>query len=114
MPLHHPTWAAAIAIGVGFSALTTGIGVAGAQPGPPPCGPQGGSCQGPGGGGPGGPGGGGRGGPPPQQQDGRGAHGGPGGPEGGPPPPELAWRGIDQGRFDHQPFNYNGRWAEPI
>jgi hypothetical protein len=40
--------------------------------------------------------------------------GGPGGPEWGPPPPDLAWRGIDDGRRDHQPFNYNNNWVEPI
>jgi hypothetical protein len=65
-------------------------------------------------GGPGGPpdGHGGPGGPP----DWRGPdyHGGPGGPVWGPPPPDLAWRGIDDGRRDHQPFNYNGNWVEPI
>jgi hypothetical protein len=32
----------------------------------------------------------------------------------GPPPPDLGWRGIDQGRFDHQPFNYDGNWVTPI
>lgn len=32
----------------------------------------------------------------------------------GPPPPEQQWRGIDQGRFDHQPFNYNGLWVRPV
>ena len=32
----------------------------------------------------------------------------------GPPPPDQGWRGIDQGRFDHQPFNYNGSWVTPI
>lgn len=41
-------------------------------------------------------------------------HGGPGGPQWGQPPPDLGWRGIDQGRFDHQPFNYNGNWVQPI
>ena len=41
-------------------------------------------------------------------------HGGPGGPEWGPPPPGQEGRGIDQGRFDHQPFNYNGNWVQPI
>jgi hypothetical protein len=25
----------------------------------------------------------------------------------------MGWRGIDQGRFDHQPFNYNGSWVTP-
>lgn len=24
------------------------------------------------------------------------------------------WRGIEQGRFDHQPFNYDGRWVTPV
>lgn len=49
-----------------------------------------------------------------------GGPGGPGGSGGGPwdapppPPPNLAWRGIDQGRFDHQPFNYNGHWVTPF
>ncbi len=32
----------------------------------------------------------------------------------GPPPPDQAWRGIDDGRRDHQPFNYDGNWVEPI
>ena len=32
----------------------------------------------------------------------------------GPPHPDQAWRGIDQGRFDHQPFNHNGSWVTPI
>ena len=51
--------------------------------------------------------------------------GGPGGPQWpgggddhgwrpGPPPRDLGWRGIDQGRFDHQPFNYGGNWVTPV
>ena len=32
----------------------------------------------------------------------------------GPPPPDQGWRGIDDGRRDHQPFNYNGSWVKPI
>jgi hypothetical protein len=90
-------------------------------PGGPPRGP-GGPDQGRGGpgapgwqpgglGGPGGPDGPGRG-------PGWDGPGGPGWQQGGwggpPPPPDLAWRGIDQGRFDHQPFNYNGAWVNPI
>lgn len=37
--------------------------------------------------------------------------GGPGGPGGGP-----GWhdRGIDQGRQDHQPFNWNGQQVNPV
>ena len=130
MHLTRATCASAIAIGVSISALTTGAGFAAAQPGPPPCGPQGNYCQvpgGPGGGGPGGgdpggrrgggwqppggPGGpGGFGGP----GGGPGYRGGPGGPQWGPPRPDQAWRGIDQGRYDHQPFNYNNQWVQPI
>jgi hypothetical protein len=131
------TCASAIALAVGASALTAGVGVAAAQPGPQPC--VFGDCQGPGGpggppqGGPGGPGGHEQG-PPPEGQGGPGGPGGPGdrgpggpgdrGPGGpspwdhnpgwGPPPPDQAWRGLDQGRFDHQPFNYNGSWVTPI
>ena len=130
------TCSSAIALAIGASVLTLGSGVAGAQPGPQPC--QFGDCQGPGG--PGGHGGqGGQGGhdqgpppgghdqgPPPGGQGGRGGPGGggPGGPGGpgpgdhnpawGPPPPDQGWRGIDDGRRDHQPFNYNGSWVTPI
>jgi hypothetical protein len=114
--------------------------VATAEPGPQPCGFQ--NCQGPGGsGGPGdnrGPGGPGdnRGAGRPGDYRGPGDNRGPGGPgdyrgpggpgdyrgpspwdhnaRWGPPPPDLGWRGIDQGRFDHQPFNYNGSWVTPI
>lgn len=122
MHIKRLTCASAIAIGLGVSALTAGVGVASAQPGPPPCGF--GNCQGPSGQG-------GRGGPQPGGPDGPGRPGGPGGPGRGgpggpdrpggpprwdapPPPRDLAWRGIDQGRFDHRPFNYQGSWVTPI
>ncbi|WP_082931890.1 hypothetical protein [Mycolicibacterium setense] len=133
------TCSSAVVIALGTAVFGAGAGVAAAQPGPP-CGF--GNCQGPGGpggpdrpGGPGGPGGpehpGGQGGPggPGWQGDhggpggpgdrGPGGPGGPGGPDDrgghwGPPPPDLSWRGMDQGRFDHQPFNYNGRWVTPL
>ena len=108
--------ASVIAAGLAVSALTAGLGTAAAEP--PLCNPQ--WCGGPRAhGGPGNhPGG------PPGGWD-RGP-GGPGGPgdhspspwdhnaRWGPPPPDQAWRGIDQGRFDHQPFNYNGSWVTPI
>lgn len=130
MHLNRVTCASALVIGFALAPLSLGAGTAVAQPGPP-CGPVG-SCQGAGGpaGGPGGPGGPGPGGP--GRHDGYGPGGprpdGPGGPgPGGPgrpwglpvgappaPPPGLGWRGIDQGRFDHQPFNYNGSWVSPI
>ncbi|MCW2686248.1 MAG: hypothetical protein JWR37_1138 [Mycobacterium sp.] len=102
MHVKRLTCASAIAIAIGVSGLTAGVGVAAAQPGPAPCGIQG--CQGPSGPGDRGPGG----------------PGGPGGPNDrggygwGAPPPDQGWRGIDQGRFDHQPFNYNGNWVTPI
>ena len=128
-----------LAVGIGLAGLTSGAAIAGAEPGPP-C-PQFGNCQGPGGppGGPPGDHGGTPGGPsgdhggPPGGDHGPGGGpqwGGPGdhdrgpdnggppwGPPGGPPPPpppDLGWRGIDQGRFDHQPFNYNGSWVTPV
>lgn len=102
--------ASVVTVGLVLTAVTTSVGTAAAQPGPP-CG---GSCRGPGDhGGPGGPG----------EHGGVGAHdrGEPGADDRGrfdgpppPPPPGLAWRSIDQGRFDHQPFNYNGNWVTPI
>jgi hypothetical protein len=94
MQIMRLTCASAIAIALGVSALTIGTGTAAAQPGPGRC--EFGNCQGPGG---------------------PGRPGGPGGPEQGPPPPPppaLGWRGIDQGRIDHQPFNYMGRWVTPV
>lgn len=45
MDLKRVTYASVISIGLGLSTLTAGAGLATAQPGPPPCGPQGGSCQ---------------------------------------------------------------------
>lgn len=122
MGIKRLTCASAVAIALAATALATGAGPAAAQPGRPSC--DFGNCQGAGG--PGGPGGhgpdrgpGGPGGP----DRGPGGPGGPdrgpgGGPDRGnnwgPPPPNLAWRGIDQGRFDHQPFNYNGQWVSPL
>jgi len=111
------TCTTALAIGLTVTGLTGGLGLASADPGPPPCVFPG--CTGPGN--PGGPGGlppddhRGPDGPPP------GDHRGPDGPSPwdhnpgwGPPPPDQAWRGIEQGRFDHQPFNYNGLWVNPV
>ncbi|HEX9499506.1 MAG TPA: hypothetical protein VF926_14310 [Mycobacterium sp.] len=88
--------------------------VAAAQPGPAPC--QFGDCQGPGG--PGGSGG--------HDQGPRAGWARPGTPARRPGwtgwarwiasswPPDQGWRGIDDGRRDHQPFNYNGSWVTPI
>lgn len=63
-----------------FGGALTGAGLAAADAGPAPCGPQ--NCVSP---------------------------GGPGGPQ-----QFHQGRGIDQGRFDHQPFNYNGQWVTPV
>lgn len=141
MKIKRLTCASALAVALGIATLNAGAGLAAAQPGPP-C--NFGNCQGPGGpggpgpGGPGHPGGPGEpdrpGGPGWQDDHGGPGDRGPGGPGGrggpgwpgehrgpddrgghwGPPPPDLAWRGIDQGRFDHQPFNYNGSWVTPL
>lgn len=137
MDIKRLTRATAATVAVGAAALALGAGVAAAQPGPPPC--NFGDCQGPGPGGPdhrgpdNGPGapdrdrGGPDRGPGDWQGGWSGPDRGPGGWPGGddhrgdhrwdpppPPPPDLAWRGIDQGRWDHQPFNYNGNWVSPV
>jgi hypothetical protein len=97
----HLIGGTAVALAVALSSAVAVPAQAGAQPGPP-CGF--GQCRGPGGGpggfsGPGGPG----------------HDRGPGGPGVSPPPPRgMEWRGIDQGRFDHQPFNYRGNWVTPV
>ncbi|APE15291.1 hypothetical protein BOH72_08730 [Mycobacterium sp. WY10] len=124
MSITHSTRVAVLAAGITIAGLTVGAAPALADPGPGPgpgqCGFQG--CQGPGQRGPDGPGGDRRG---PGPADWRGGPGGgPGGPQWrgdddrgwrpGPPPPDLGWRGIDQGRWDHQPFNYNGNWVSPV
>jgi hypothetical protein len=89
---------AAIAAVLGFPALGLGVGVgtASAEPGPP-CGNY---CDG-------------------QQNqrgdDGDGGFRGDGGFGGGGQFDQQRWdqRGIDDGRFDHQPFNYQGQRVEP-
>lgn len=116
---------AVLVLGVAAAGLTAGTVPAVADPGPAPCAFQG--CQGPGPRGPAGPPGdrpGDQWGPGPAEW--RGDPGrGPGGPQWRgdgddrgwrppPPPADLGWRGIDQGRFDHQPFNYLGHWVSPV
>jgi hypothetical protein len=129
MSISHSTRVASriatVAVGITIAGLTAGAAPALAEPGHGgpggPCGFQG--CQGPGDRGPGGPGD--RGGPPPDRRGPGPAdwRGGPGpewrggddrGWRPGPPPPDLGWRGIDQGRWDHQPFNYGGNWVNPV
>ena len=111
MNLKHLTCGSAIAL-TSASLLTAGTGVACTQPCHAPC--QFGNCQGPGGPPPGG------------QNQGRppGDQGRPGwarwavsvGPRSwlGATAARSGWRGIGQGRRDHQPFNYNGSWVTPI
>ena len=126
MDIKRVTCASVLALGVGVAGLSGGTGVASADPGPQPCGFPG--CPAPGGpswdhGGPDGPSPWDHPGPSPWDHPAPSAwdHRGPDGPSPwdhnpgwGPPPPELAWRSIDQARFDHQPFAYNGRWVTPI
>ena len=94
MRVIHLTAAAAIALGVGLTGLGASVGTASADPGyhPSPCGAP--YCQGN-----------------PQHPRGDGENGG----RGGPPSEQQRWdqRGLDQGRYDHQPFNYQGQRAEP-
>ena len=93
MRVIHLTAAAAIALGIGLTGLGAGVGTASADPGhnPPPCGSY---CQGN-----------------PQHPRGDDGNGG----RGGPPSDQQRWdqRGPDQGRYDHQPFNYRGQRVEP-
>jgi hypothetical protein len=109
MNLKLLTCTSAVMLTLGASILGAGAPTAAAQPGGGQCGPE--RC--PQVGRPGGPAG-------PGDFRGPGGPHGPGGYpagrpwEGGPPPRDLAWRGIDQGRFDHQPFNYRGSWVSPF
>ncbi|TGD90366.1 hypothetical protein BayCH28_00410 [Mycolicibacterium sp. CH28] len=121
MSITHRTRIAALAVGLTIAGLTLGTVPALADPGQGPCDFQG--CQGPGQRGPDGP-------PRDRRDPGpadwqRGPDRDPGGPQWrgdgddrgwrpGPPPVDLGWRGIDQGRFDHQPFNYLGHWVNPV
>jgi hypothetical protein len=100
MDIRRLAYAATTAVVIGASAVAATPAVAIAQPGQA-C--RSGDCRGPGG--------------PQTGHDGPGRPGGPGGPrwDAPPPPPrDQAWRGIDQGRYDHQPFNYRGNWVTPI
>jgi hypothetical protein len=103
MNFKRAVFASAVTAGIGIAGLLgVGIGTATAQPGQcggpnaPACGP---GPQGPGGG--------------PQNS------GGPGGPGGQGPnqwqgPNDWQARGVDQGRRDHQPFNWNGQLVTPV
>jgi hypothetical protein len=92
MTFKRAIYASTLAAGVGLAGLFgVGLGTASADPGPqcnapgrPPCGQD--------------------------QHDNR----GPGDDRGGPAPMDWNHRGIDQGRNDHQPFNWNGQQVNPV
>ena len=87
MNLKRALYTSTLAAGISVAGLFgVGLGVASADPGQPCGGPNAGTCQnGPG-----------------HQQ---------GGQPGGQQPMQ---RNIDQGRQDHQPFNYNGQQVTPM
>ena len=99
MNLKRALTASTLAAGIGVAGLF-GVGLAGANadPGCPPNAPCG------------------------QHDDHRGDNRGPGGQ--GPVGRDDGWhdnqgrdwqhRGIDDARFDHQPFDYNGQWVNPV
>lgn len=89
MRLKRALYASTLAAGVGLAGLL-GAGAASADPGPP--------CNAPN-----------------QPQCGQNQHDGPAnnGP-GNPAPANWQNRGIDQGRQDHQPFNWNGQQVTPL
>jgi hypothetical protein len=91
MNLKRMVCASTLAAGIGVAGLLgTATGTAGADPGQRCGGPNASACQqGPQGG--------------PQQGGNGPQQGGPGG-----------QRGIDQGRQDHQPFDYNGQHVTPM
>ncbi|TGD89299.1 hypothetical protein BayCH28_08100 [Mycolicibacterium sp. CH28] len=93
MNLKRMVYASTAAVGVGAAGLFgLGIGTASADPGQPCGGPNAPTCQ-------------------------QGPNNGPGnGPNNGPNNGPGGWqqRGIDQGRQDHQPFDYNGQQVQPM
>jgi hypothetical protein len=92
MTIKRAIYASTLAAGVGLAGLFgVGLGTASAEPGPqcnapnrPPCGQD--------------------------QHDNQGR----GDDRGGPAPMDWNHRGIDQGRGDHQPFNWNGQQVYPV
>jgi hypothetical protein len=105
--------ASTLAAGVGLAALFgVGVGTASADPGPgcnapgkPPCGPNNGPGDNHGNNGPG------------DNHGNNGPGNGPGNWNNGPGnggQPDWHGRGVDQGRQDHQPFNWNGVQVNPV
>lgn len=117
MAIHARNLAGAtlVAAAVALSSLTAGAGLALADPGhggPGQCPPQGCEQNGPGGhdqrqNGPGNQGG-------PGNQNGWGNQNGPGNQNGWNQGPPQGYRGIDEGRRDHQPFDWQGQQVAPI
>ncbi|MCX2931955.1 hypothetical protein ORI20_16855 [Mycobacterium sp. CVI_P3] len=93
MNLKRMVYTTTAVAGIGAAGLFgLGIGTASANPGQPCGGPNAPGCQ-------------------------QGPNNGPGnGPNNGPNNGPVNWqqRGIDQGRQDHQPFNWNGQWVQPM
>jgi hypothetical protein len=82
--------ASTLAAGIGLTGLFgLGLGTAGADPGPNCGGPGNNSCE---------------------HRD----NNGPGQPNNGPGQVNWQGRGVDQGRQDHQPFNWNGQQVNPM
>jgi len=86
MNLKRVMYTTTAAAGIGAAALFgIGAGTASANPGQP-CGPNPGACQNN---------------PGPNNGQNNG-------------PADWQQRGVDQGRQDHQPFNWNGQWVQPM
>ena len=94
MTFKRAIYASTIAAGVGLTGLLgVGLGTASADPwGPRPCNAPG---------------------APPCGDHHDDWNRGPGGPR-GPAPVDWHGRGVDQGRFDHQPFNWYGQQVTPM
>jgi hypothetical protein len=93
MTYRRAIYASTLAAGVGLAGLFgVGLGTASADPWGPPCNAPGASrCDDHGN----------------DWNRGRDGHG-------GPAPVDWQHRGVDQGRFDHQPFNWNGQQVTPM
>ena len=93
MSVKRVFYASTLAAGVGVAGLLgVGLGTASADPWGPPCNAPG---------------------APPCQDHHDDWNRGPGDNR-GPAPMDWHGRGIDQGRFDHQPFNWNGQQVQPM
>lgn len=95
MKARRVLYGSTLAAGIGLAGLFgVGLGTAAAEPGPPCNAPGAPACGG-------------------HDNRGPGNDRGPGG-DRGPAPANWQNRGIDQGRNDHQPFNWNGQQVTPM